>query len=109
MLSVGGRSARYNNIQIDGANNNDLFALAGNSGNPGGRPGTQPISFDAIQEIQLVVAPYDVRQGGFSGGGINAITKSGTNEFSRHRLLRVPQPEPRGRQRRALQRHPGSS
>ena len=81
VLSVGGRSARYNNIQIDGANNNDLFALASNSGNPGGGTGTQPISFDAIQELQLVVAPYDVRQGGFSGGGINAITRSGTNAF----------------------------
>jgi Carboxypeptidase regulatory-like domain/TonB-dependent Receptor Plug Domain len=81
VLSVGGRSSRYNNIQIDGANNNDLFALAANSGNPGGGTATQPISFDAIQEIQLVVAPYDVRQGGFSGGGINAITRSGTNAY----------------------------
>ncbi len=82
VLSVGGRSSRYNNIQIDGANNNDLFALAGNSGNPGGGTATQPISFDAIQEIQLVVAPYDIRQGGFSGGGVNAITRSGANNFS---------------------------
>ena len=49
------------------------------SGTPGGQTETQPISLDAIQEIQLVVSPYDVRQGGFSGGGINAITKSGTN------------------------------
>ncbi|MEO8361366.1 MAG: carboxypeptidase regulatory-like domain-containing protein, partial [Vicinamibacteria bacterium] len=81
VLSVGGRSSRYNNIQIDGANNNDLFALASNSGNPGGGTSTQPISFDAIAEIQLVVAPYDVRQGGFSGGGINAVTRSGTNQF----------------------------
>jgi hypothetical protein len=81
VLSVGGRSSRYNNIQIDGANNNDLFALAGNSGNPGGGTGTQAVSFDAIQEIQLVVAPYDIRQGGFSGGGINAITRSGTNAY----------------------------
>jgi outer membrane receptor for ferrienterochelin and colicin len=81
VLSVGGRSSRYNNIQIDGANNNDLFALASNSGNPGGGTATQPISFDAIAEIQLVVAPYDVRQGGFSGGGVNAVTRSGTNQF----------------------------
>jgi hypothetical protein len=81
VLSVGGRSSRYNNIQIDGANNNDLFALAGNSGSPGGGTGTQAVSFDAIQEVQLVVAPYDVRQGGFSGGGINAITRSGTNAY----------------------------
>src|SRR5262249_57351966 len=81
VLSVGARSSRYNNIQIDGANNNDLFALSANSGNPGGGTGTQPISFDAIQELQLVVAPYDIRQGGFSGGGINAITRSGTNAW----------------------------
>ena len=81
VLSVGGRSSRYNNIQIDGANNNDLFALAGNSGNPGGGHGHPAVSFDAIQEVQLVVAPYDVRQGGFTGGGINAITRSGTNKY----------------------------
>jgi hypothetical protein len=78
--SVGGRSQRYNNLQIDGAVNNDLFGLAAGGGVPGGSAGTQPISLDAIQEIQLVVSPYDIRQSGFSGGGINAITKSGTNE-----------------------------
>src|SRR5262249_19798586 len=80
-VSVAGRNNRYNNIQIDGAVNNDLFGLAA-SGAPGGQADTQPISLDAIQEIQLLVAPYDVRQGGFSGGGLNAITKSGTNEVS---------------------------
>ncbi len=80
-LSVAGRNNRYNNIQIDGAVNNDLFGLAA-SGTPGGQTGTQPISLDAIQELQLVVAPYDVRQGGFSGGSINAITKSGSNAFN---------------------------
>lgn len=79
-VSVAGRNNRYNNIQIDGAVNNDLFGLAA-SGAPGGQADTQPISLDAIQEIQLLVAPYDVRQGGFSGGGLNAVTKSGTNEF----------------------------
>jgi hypothetical protein len=78
-LSVAGNSYRYNSLQIDGAVNNDLFGLASSAGTPGGTAETQPISLDAIQEIQLVVAPYDVRQGGFSGGGINAITKSGTN------------------------------
>src|SRR5262245_40032264 len=75
-VSVAGRNNRYNNIQIDGAVNNDLFGIAAN-GAPGGQADTQPISLDAIQELQLVVAPYDVRQGGFSGGGVNAITKSG--------------------------------
>ena len=80
-LSVAGRSSRYNNLQIDGAVNNDLFGIA-DSALPGGQTNTEPIGLDAIQELQLVVSPYDVRQGNFSGGGINAITKSGTNRFS---------------------------
>jgi hypothetical protein len=80
-LSVAGRNNRYNNISIDGAVNNDLFGLAAN-GTPGGQTGVEPISFDALGEIQLVVAPYDVRQGGFSGGSINAVTKSGSNKFN---------------------------
>jgi hypothetical protein len=80
VVSVAGNSFRYNSLQIDGAVNNDLFGLASSAGAPGGTAETQPISLDAIQEIQLVVSPYDVRQGGFSGGGINAITKSGSND-----------------------------
>jgi hypothetical protein len=79
-LSVAGRNNRYNNVQIDGAVNNDLFGLAA-TGTPGGQTEAQPISIDAIEELQLLVAPYDVRQGGFSGGGMNAVTKSGTNTF----------------------------
>jgi hypothetical protein len=81
MVSVAGRNNRYNNMQIDGAVNNDVFGLSA-TGTPGGQTGTQPVSLDAIQEIQLLVSPYDVRQGGFSGGGVNAVTKSGTNKFS---------------------------
>jgi hypothetical protein len=79
-MSVAGRNNRYNNIQIDGSVNNDVFGIPPN-GTPGGQTGGQPISLDAIQELQLVVAPYDVRQGGFSGGGLNAVTKSGTNTY----------------------------
>jgi hypothetical protein len=75
-----GRSNRYNNIQIDGTQYNDLFGL-GSTGTPGGQTGTNPISLDAIQEFQVVIAPYDVRLSGFTGSGINAITRSGTNEF----------------------------
>jgi hypothetical protein len=81
VVSVAGSSYRYNSVQIDGAANNDLFGLASSAGVPGGTAETQPVSLDAIQEIQLVVSPYDVRQGGFSGGGINAVTKSGTNSL----------------------------
>ncbi len=80
VISVAGRNNRYNNVQIDGAVNNDLFGLAA-SGTPGGQSETTPISLDSIQELQLVIAPFDVRQGGFSGGGINAITRSGTNQL----------------------------
>ena len=79
-LSVAGRNNRYNSISIDGAVNNDVFGLAA-SGTPGGQTGTQPIGLDAIQELQLVVAPYDVRQGMFSGGAVNAVTKSGSNSY----------------------------
>ena len=78
--SAAGKNNRYNNIQIDGTQYNDLFGLAG-TGTPGGQTGTNPISLDAIQEFQVVIAPFDVRLGGFTGGGINAITRSGTNEF----------------------------
>ena len=79
-INVAGRNNRYNSIQIDGAVNNDLFGLA-DTGTPGGQTDAQAISIDAIQTLQLVVSPYDVRQGGFTGGGINAVTRSGTNEW----------------------------
>lgn len=78
--SGGGRNFRFNSIQIDGAANNDLFGLA-SSGTPGGQANTKPITLEAIQEFQVVLAPFDVRQGGFTGAGINAVTRSGTNEF----------------------------
>lgn len=80
-ISVSGKNNRYNTIQIDGAVNNDLFGLAA-TGTPGGQASTQPISLDSIQELQVVVSPYDVKQGGFTGGAINAITRSGSNDFT---------------------------
>ncbi|MDF7810164.1 TonB-dependent receptor [Hymenobacter sp. YC55] len=79
--SLGGANNRYNNITIDGAVNNDVFGLSG-TGTPGGQAGTGPISLDAIQELQIVLAPYDVTLGNFTGGGINAVTRSGTNDLS---------------------------
>ncbi len=80
-VSVGGRNNRYNNITIDGATLNDVFGLS-DTGAPGGQAGAQPVSLDAIQEFNVDIAPYDVRYNGFTGGAINAITKSGTNRFS---------------------------
>lgn len=78
--SVAGQNNRFNNIQIDGGVNNDLFGLSG-SGTPGGQSGAKPISIEAIKEFQVLIAPFDVRQGNFTGGLINAVTKSGTNTF----------------------------
>ena len=78
--NAGGRNSKFNDIKIDGAVFNDLFGLSG-TGQPGGGIGTS-ISLDALQEFQVVIAPFDVRQGGFTGGGINAITRSGTNKFT---------------------------
>lgn len=79
-MSFVGSSNKYNSFQIDGTANNDVFGLSA-SGTNGDQAGANPISLDAIEEIQVVIAPFDVRQSGFTGGGINAITKSGTNAF----------------------------
>lgn len=75
-MSIAGGDGRSTNFTIDGANFNNNFGLS--AGLPGGG---NPISLDALEEIQVVVSPFDVRQSNFIGGGINAITKSGTNTF----------------------------
>ena len=74
--NFGGRDARYNNITVDGANLNNNFGLSTDP-LPGG--GNNPVSLDAIEEVSVSLAPYDVRLGNFTGANIAAITKSGTN------------------------------
>ena len=77
-ISFAGMNNRYNSLSIDGALNNDVFGLAG-SGTNGGQTGVSPISVDAIETIQVSLAPFDVRLGGFAGAAVNAVTRSGTN------------------------------
>ncbi|CAN5440793.1 carboxypeptidase regulatory-like domain-containing protein [soil metagenome] len=77
--SFAGRNGQYNNYSLDGAIFNNPFGL--DAPTPGGQTGSQPISLDAIDQIQVNIAPYDVTQAGFTGAGINTVTKSGTNTF----------------------------
>jgi hypothetical protein len=79
--NVSGRNSKFNNIQLDGTVMNDPFGLSG-TGTPGGLAGAEPISLDAIEEFQVSIAPFDVRQGMFTGGLINSITRSGSNLFA---------------------------
>ncbi|MBI1342305.1 MAG: TonB-dependent receptor plug domain-containing protein [Terrimonas sp.] len=79
-ISIAGQNNRYNSFFIDGAINNDVFGLAA-SGTNGGQASINPISIDAIDQFQVVLSPFDASLGGFTGGGINATTRSGTNEL----------------------------
>jgi len=102
--SFGGTNYRYNNVTIDGAINNDAIGFSpalggqmGNSGQPGSSTRTTPVSIDAIQDIQVYLAPYDVKIGNFTGGSVNAVTRSGTNQttgsiyaFGRNAVLTGP-------------------
>ncbi len=88
--SFAGSNFRYNNLTIDGAINNDAIGFSnsfggssggGQSGAAGAGTRTNPYSIDVIQEVQVQLAPFDVKLGNFTGGSVNAVTKSGTNEF----------------------------
>jgi len=76
--SFGGRSSSYNNLTVNGASFNNTFGL---SGTLGGQTNSQPISLDALDQVQVNIAPYDVTLGSFTGAGINSVTRSGTNNY----------------------------
>src|SRR6266550_1387297 len=78
-MSFGGRNWLYNNISLDGSYFNNPFGLDDPA--PGGQTNAEPVPYDAVAQVQVSVAPFDVRQGGFTGANVNTVTKSGTNEF----------------------------
>ena len=77
--SFGGRNDQFNNFSLDGSIFNNPFGL--DSATPGGQTNSNPISIDAIEQVSVTTAPYDVTLSGFTGASVNAVTKSGTNEF----------------------------
>jgi hypothetical protein len=79
-LSFAGRNGQYNNFSLDGAVFSNPFGL--DAPTPGGQTNAQPISLDAIDQIQVNIAPYDVTQAGFTGAGVNTVTKSGSNTIT---------------------------
>ncbi len=77
--SFAGKNWLYNSISLDGSYFNNAFGLDDPA--PGGQADAEPVPFDAVEQVQVSVAPYDVREGGFTGAGINTVTKSGTNTW----------------------------
>ncbi len=87
--NFGGTSYRFNNVTVDGASFNNSFGLSSSLG----ASGTEPISLEALEQVQVMIAPFDVRNGGFTGAGINSVTKSGTNDFHASAYMYVKSPD----------------
>jgi hypothetical protein len=78
-FSFGGKNWLYNNISLDGSYFNNPFGLDDPA--PGGQANAEPVPYEAVEQVQVSIAPFDVREGGFTGAGINTVTKSGSNNF----------------------------
>src|SRR4029077_11627034 len=80
--ALAGQDNRANNMTVDGSYFNNSFGLGVTTGGIGDRTGVAPFSIEVIEKVQVNVAPYDVRQGSFTGAGVNTVTRSGTNQFT---------------------------
>ncbi len=104
--SFSGQDDRQNNITVDGSYFNSAFGLG--EGQPGGRTGVAPISLESIEQVQVSVAPYDVRQGNFIGASVNTVTRSGTNQLSASVYHRYRSQDYVGTEARGLTVNPGT-
>lgn len=104
-MSVGGQDSRMNNITVDGSYFNNSFGL-GNT--PGDRTGVAPISMEAIEQVQVSIAPFDVRQGNFVGAGVNSVTRSGTNKFAAGGMYQMRDDSLTGKKAKDLAVNPGT-
>jgi hypothetical protein len=104
--SYSGQDDRQNNITVDGSYFNSAFGLG--EGQPGGRTGVAPISLESIEQVQVSVAPYDVRQGNFIGAAVNTVTRSGTNQVSASVYTRYRNQDYVGTEAEGLTVNPGT-
>ena len=103
-----GQDNRANNMTVDGSYFNNSFGLGVTTGGIGDRTGVAPISLEAIEQVQVSVAPYDVRQGSFTGAGVNTVTRSGTNSFTGSVYRRVRNESYVGKEAAGLAFSPGT-